>query len=313
MNGAFKGDPRSNVAKEVFNAFRQENYMIGAYFSKPDWHSQYYWWDRYATPDRNNNYSIEHNPWRWNMFKHFVYNQIEELVNGDYGNIDILWLDGGWVRNNIDMPEIARMARGYQPDLLIVDRTVPGLYENYQTPERGIPDKQLNYPWESCIPLGNDWGFTPRDKYRSATKVIHSLVEIVAKGGNLLLGIGPKADGTLPDIVIARLEEIGVWLKTNGEAIYNTRNTKIYNDGNTWFTQSKNGKTIYAIVCLKEGIPLPEKISWKGNIPAEKSKIKLLHTQKTVKWRKSGDGVEIVLPPNLPGKIPALVFSFDAK
>ena len=96
--GAFKNHPRKNVAKEVFNAFRNEGYMIGAYFSKPDWHSQYYWWDRYATPNRNNNYSIEKNPWRWNKFKEFTYNQIEELMNGDYGAMDILWLDGGWVR-----------------------------------------------------------------------------------------------------------------------------------------------------------------------------------------------------------------------
>lgn len=177
--GAFKGDPRSNIAKEVFNAFREKGYMIGAYFSKPDWHCQYYWWDKYATPNRNNNYNIEKNPWRWEKYKEFTYNQIEEIVNGDYGNIDILWLDGGWVRptrkgdaermgraykgiQDINMPGIARMARSYQPSMLIVDRTVPGEYENYQTPERGIPDRQIDVPWESCIPLGYDWLCTYR-------------------------------------------------------------------------------------------------------------------------------------------------------
>ncbi|MDR3339265.1 MAG: alpha-L-fucosidase [Candidatus Symbiothrix sp.] len=311
MNGAFKGDPRSNVTKEVFDAFRKENYMIGAYFSKPDWHSQYYWWDRYATPNRHQNYKIENFPWRWNVFKNFVYNQIEELVNGDYGTLDILWLDGGWVRNNIDMPEIARMARSYQKDLLIVDRTVPGKYENYQTPERGIPQKQEDNPWESCIPLGDDWGFTPGDDYKSPTKVIHSLVEIVAKGGNLLLGIGPKADGTLPEEVILRLHEIGQWLDKNGEAIYNTRNAAVYNDGNTWFTKSKDGKTIYAIVCLEEGKPLPTSVSWKGNEPVKSSEMRLLQTQKTVKWRKSGGAVEVMLPKNLPAGTSALAFSFQ--
>ena len=327
MNGPFKNHPRNNVAKEIFEAFRKENYMIGAYFSKPDWHSQYYWWDRYATPNRNNNYDIVRNEWRWNKFKEYTYNQIEELVNGDYGAIDILWLDGGWVRparkgdaermgkaykgaQDIDMPKIASMVRRYQPGMLIVDRTVPGEFENYQTPERGIPDVQLHNPWESCITLGYDWGYVPTDIYKSPNEVIHILVEIVAKGGNLLLGIGPKPDGTLPDGVMYRLEKIGEWLSKNGEAIYNTRTTKFYHDENTWFTQSKDGKKIYAIHCLKENEPLPEKIVWKGNIPKKNAKIIFLETGKPVKWNSTKEGIEIVVPKGLPANQAAIAFSF---
>jgi Alpha-L-fucosidase len=328
--GAFKDDPRNNAAKEVFNAFRNENYMIGAYFSKPDWHCQYYWWDRYATPTRNNNYDIRKNPWRWNKFKEFTYNQLEELTNGDYGTIDILWLDGGWVRparpneaeragraykgaQDIDMPKIASMVRSYQPGILIVDRTVPGEFENYQTPERGIPETQLEHPWESCITLGGDWGYVPTDQYKSPAKVIHTLVEIVAKGGNLLLGIGPKPDGTIPDEVGERLNKIGQWMNKNGEAIFNTRITPVYNDKNTWFTQSKNGKTVYAIVCLEEGQAIPDKIVWKGNEPKKGSKIKLLQTGKNVSWKKIPEGIEVVVPKGLPVDQAALAFSFVVK
>lgn len=326
--GAFKNDPRANVAKEVFNAFRLQGYMIGAYFSKPDWHCQYYWWDRYATPTRNHNYSIAKNPWRWNKFKEFTYNQIEELLNGDYGAIDILWLDGGWVRGlrpgeqadqgrisrglpEIDMPKIAAMGRRYQPGLLIVDRTVPGEFENYQTPERGVPDMQLENPWESCIPLGNDWGYVPTDQFKTPAKVIHTLAEIVAKGGNLLLGIGPKPDGTLSEDVLVRLNKIGGWLSKNGEAIYNTRITLHYRDGNTWFTQSKDGKHLYAIVCLEEGKPLPRKIVWKGNQPAPGTNIILFETGKKVSWKKTADGVEIRLPGGLPSDLSALAFRLE--
>ena len=328
--GAFKNDPRSNIAKEVFNSFRNKGYMIGAYFSKPDWHCQYYWWDRYATPDRRQNYHIEKNKWRWDKFKEFTYNQIEEILIGDYGTIDILWLDGGWVRPlregeaerlgrnyrgvpEIDMPRIAKMARRHQPGILVVDRTVPGEFENYQTPERGIPATQLDNPWESCIPLGNDWGYVPTDEYKTPNQVIHSLVEIVAKGGSLLLGIGPKPDGTLPDEVAMKLEKIGEWTTKNAEAIYNTRITPVYNDAMTWFTQSKDGKTIYAIVCLEEGKPLPKTITWKGNEPLKNSKIKLLHTGKNMSWKKIADGVEITLPKNLPSDIAALAFSYNVK
>lgn len=327
-HGAFKDDPRRNVTKEVFTAFREKNYMIGAYFSKPDWHSQYYWWDRYATPNRNNNYSIDKNPWRWNKFKEFVYSQIEELTGGEYGNIDILWLDGGWVRpgkeeaakrlgkynkgsQDIDMPRIAAMVRKNQPGILIVDRTVPGEFENYQTPERGIPDVQLENPWESCIPLGNDWGYVPGDFYKTPAKVIHTLVEVVAKGGNLLLGVGPKPDGTLPEEVTARLEKVGEWLEKNGEAIYNTRNAFVYQDGNTWFTQSKDGKKIYAIACLEEGKSIPDRIVWKGNEPKKGCRMVLLQNGQLVKWKKTIDGTEVIVPRHLPSDLAALVFRFE--
>lgn len=325
--GAFKNHPRKNVAKEVFNAFRNEGYMIGAYFSKPDWHSQYYWWDRYSTPNRNNNYNIDKNPWRWEQFKKFTYNQIEELMNGDYGAMDILWLDGGWVAparpgakerlgknykgsQDIDMPKIAAMARNYQPGLLVVDRTIAGEYENYQTPEQGIPGEQLDTPWESCITLGIDWGWTPHQKYKSSANVIHKLVEIVAKGGSLVLGVGPKPDGTLPEEVIERLNGIGEWTSKNGKAIYETRITEVYNDNNIWFTQSKDGKTRYAIACLEEGKPLPETILWKGNEPKKGSKMKYIPTGKNVKWQKTDNGIVVTLPDNLPANQPAVAFEF---
>lgn len=325
--GAFKNHPRRNVAKEVFNAFRNESYMIGAYFSKPDWHSQYYWWDRYATPNRNVNYNINKNPWRWEQFKKFTYNQIEELMNGNYGPMDILWLDGGWVAparpgqaerqgsnfrgsQDVDIPRIAAMARRYNPGLLVVDRMIAGEYENYQTPEQGIPDTQLNNPWESCITLGIDWGFTHNQVYKPSRDIVHKLVEIVAKGGSLLLGIGPKPDGTLPAEVISRLEEIGRWTSKNGKAIYNTRITPEYNDGNTWFTQSKDGKTRYAITCLKEGEPLPKTLVWKGNEPKKGSKMKCVATGKTVKWKKSKDGIIVTLPKGISKDVPALALEF---
>ena len=73
-NGPFKNHPKSDVAKYVFEAFREKNFMVGAYFSKPDWHSQYYWWDYFATPNRSVNYKIERHPERWEKFKNFTFN-----------------------------------------------------------------------------------------------------------------------------------------------------------------------------------------------------------------------------------------------
>ena len=89
------------LPKKYFRHFRKENFWIGAYFSKPDWHSDYYWWKQFPPSDRNANYSIQKYPEQWKKFVDFTHNQINELVS-DYGKVDILWLDGGWVRKKTD-------------------------------------------------------------------------------------------------------------------------------------------------------------------------------------------------------------------
>jgi alpha-L-fucosidase len=330
--GPFKNHPKADVTKYVFDAFRKENFMIGAYFSKPDWHTEYYWWPKYATANRNNNYDIRKYSWRWNKFKEFTHNQLSELMH-NYGSVDILWLDGGWVRpretvneevlswgapipewsQDIDMPKIANMARAAQPGLLMVDRTVHGPYENYQTPEQRIPERQLDHPWESCMTLGGAWGYVPGDRCKSSAKVIHTLIEVVAKGGSLLLGIGPKPDGTLADEAVQRLQEVGKWMDRNGEAIYNTRITKNYHDGNTWFTENPKTGVRYALVCLAEGSPLSNEITWQQNPPKKGSKMTWLQTGKTVEWKQDGNEVRIFLPASVLATKephPALAFAF---
>lgn len=298
---AFRDNARRDVLKYVLDAFRGKGFMIGEYFSKPDWHSQDYWWDVYPTKrGRNVNYDIKKWPWRWERFKQFTYNQMEEILSR-YGSVDILWLDGGWVckENNqdIDMPHIAAMARRHQPGLIMVDRTIHGPYENYQTPERTVPEQQLNFPWESCIPLSNDWGWVQHPTWKSPEKVINTLIEVVAKGGNLVLGVGPTPEGLIQPEAVSRLQTIGRWLKANGRAIYNTTTTPVYQDGNTWFTASKDGRKLYAIYMVKEGETAPATISWNGNLP--RGSVKLLSTGRTLKTRRSGNTVTVTLPAGI--------------
>lgn len=311
MNGAFKNNPRANVTKYVLDAFRNEDFMVGTYFSKPDWHSEYYWWPRYATATRGVNYKINNHPQQWEKFRQFTYNQIQELMTG-YGNVDILWLDGGWVaapRQDIRMDEIAEMARGNQPGLIVVDRTIHGKNENYLTPERSIPEKQLPFPWESCITLSNDWGWVPNAPFKSPNEVIALLAEVVAKGGNLLLGVGPTPEGIIQPEVVSRLDEIGKWLDTNGKAIYNTRITPVYHSENIWFTADKDGETLYAIyVPAKDGSK--SNIEWEGNLPKKGSKVILLESNKTVKWSVNGSKVKIGIPEKQLKNNNILVFSF---
>lgn len=308
-HGPFGKDPRHNIAKEVFNAYRNKGFMIGCYFSKPDWHSKWFWNPYYATPNRRINYKKQQHPDWWQNYRKFTQNQLNELTT-DYGNIDILWLDGGWITGDeIGLDTILVDARKRNPGMISVDRTIRGKNENYQTPEQGIPAKQLDIPWESCITLSHAWGWTPNAKFKSPNKVIGILSEIVAKGGCLALGVGPKADGTLQPEVVNNLLQIGNWLNKNGQAIYSTVNAAHYNDGKVWFTADKNGKTLYAIYALEDGEKTPKTITWTENKP--KGKLVLLQNGKSVKYTVKGNQVTVTLPSGLKNE--PLAFKFNSK
>lgn len=308
-HGPFGKDPRHNIAKEVFDAYRNKGFMIGCYFSKPDWHSKWFWNPYYATPNRRINYKKQQHPDWWQNYRKFTQNQLNELTT-DYGNIDILWLDGGWITGDeIGLDTILVDARKRNPGMISVDRTIRGKNENYQTPEQGIPAKQLDIPWESCITLSHAWGWTPNAKFKSPNKVIGILSEIVAKGGCLALGVGPKADGTLQPEVVKNLLQIGNWLNKNGQAIYSTVNAAHYNDGKVWFTADKNGKTLYAIYALEDGEKTPKTITWTENKP--KGKLILLQNGKSVKYTVKGNQVTVTLPSGLKNE--PLAFKFNSK
>lgn len=300
-NSGFAGNERANVLTYVMDAFRNEGMMAGMYFSKPDWHCPYYWWPAKATPNRLHNYNIKDYPERWERYKQYVYDQVDELMTG-YGQVDILWLDGGWCtppREDINLGSIVQNARRHQPGLIVVDRTCGGEFENYQTPEQTIPDHQILHPWESCITLTQDWGWNDHPQYKSVDRVIAILSEIVAKGGSLLLGVGPTPQGLIEQSSVERMQEIGTWLEANGEAIYGTVPTPNYTNAEhtVWFTASKNGKAIYAIVPQQDNVAMPQTISWQGNLPRRGGRIIDLATGRKVKYVLSADNqITVTLP-----------------
>lgn len=309
-NGPFKDNPKKDVARYVFDAFRAKNFMIGCYFSKPDWHCEWFWNPYFDTNGRMQNYKREkHSDW-WKNYQDFTYNQLTELMT-NYGKFDILWLDGGWITGEeVRLDEVLANARGgQQPGLISVDRTIKGKNENYQTPEHTIPEKQLNHPWETCMPLSGAWGWVPNATFKTSNHVVNLLSEIVAKGGCFVLGVGPTAEGLIQPEVVERLQGVGKWLRANGKAIYNTRTTPHYNDGRTWFTADKDGKTLYAIYTLPDNEKLPATIEWTGNIPT--GTMKLLKGNRTVKYTCNGDKVTVTLPKGLANE--SLAFSFKVK
>jgi len=293
----FHGHPHANVTREVFDAFRGEKLGISCYFSKSDWHSPYYWHPDVPAHTRNPNYDTHAHPDRWAGFVNFVHRQVEELMTG-YGPIDVLWLDGGQVRppdQDIQMAALAAMARSHQPGLIIADRTVGGPYENIQTPEQQVPDAPIDRAWESCLTMGTSWSYVPDDVYKPARRLIHLLIDIVAKGGNFLLNVGPSPEGILPATALDRLNEIGSWMAVNAEAIHGTRAASLHRQGNVCYT--RKGNYTYAIILAEEGSDHPPaRILLAGIRPAKGTEVHLLGTPQAVEYTVSDGGTELSLP-----------------
>ena len=248
----FSTDRRADIVRHVFDAFRAEGLGISAYFSKPDWHNTDYWEDsgigHKTTPMPT--YEVKKNPAKWAKFREYTKNQILELVR-DYGKIDVIWLDGGQVKRkrglDINIEEIIAEARKFNPGLISADRTAGGPCENVITPEQTVPKSPIAVPWESCITIGKGWGYRFDDEYKSVRQIVHMLIDVVAKGGNLALNVGPQPDGRLPPPAVERMNALGAWLKVNGEAIYETRPLPPFRKGDWAFTRNRKTGAEYAI------------------------------------------------------------------
>jgi alpha-L-fucosidase len=331
----FSTNPKANITKEIFDAFRLQNLWVGAYFSKPDWNHPNYW-DPYFPPfDRNVNYDPALYPEKWEKYVQFTHNQILELLS-DYGSVDILWLDGGWVKKrdqqNIDenylekfeenegrngflkhrivsqdirMDELVAKARQKQPGLIVVDRAVYGKNQNYLTPENRVPDRTLPYPWESCIISGGGWSYTPDATYMTGYQGIQLLVDIVAKGGNLLLNIAPSPTGEWQDGAYKLLKEFEKWMRVNSEAIYNTSPLAPYKEDNICMTQKENGNAYFFYMAKENEVLIPAKITVKSHQPVKGSKVYLLGSDNPLIWTATGQGFTVQIPSTIRKKSPS--------
>ena len=265
---------------------------ISVYFSKPDWHSDDYWHREFGTaPTRNVNYSIEEHPEMWERFVSYTHRQIEELGTR-YGKIDCLWLDGGWVNpdnqgQDIRLGEIVNELRsGPQPHLIVCDRTVGGEFENIVTPEKEIPERPMNIPWETCTTVGDRFSFHYTDNFKTGRQLVHLLLNVVSRGGNLALNVAPQPDGALPAGAVASLRDLGRWMRIHGEGIYNTTIAEPYFIRNIRYTAK--GDTRYIFYLYEDCASLPLKLHLRFSGKAHH--IRLMRTGQEVPFEeKSGE------------------------
>ncbi len=244
-----KAKAKRDLITPFVNAVRKENLKVGLYFSLLDWS-----YPDYPNFLRDKKRYIKDKK-RWKNFTKFNFGQIEELTKF---NPDLYWFDGDWEQSAEQWKalEIRDLLLEKTPTTIINSR-LQG-YGDYATPEQGVPiQKPSNNYWELCMTMNNSWGYQPNDnKYKSTNQLIRILVDCISMGGNLLLDIGPKADGTIPKEQVKILKGIGKWTSKHKEAIYGTRAGIPHKYFNGYTALSKDKKIVYLYVDNKPNGPL---------------------------------------------------------
>lgn len=219
---------KKDLLKEFVDATREAGLQVGFYFSPEDFN---FLRDHHIHISRTD---VKMDAQTRREYDEYTRKQCEELMT-NYGKIDVLFIDG-------DPKEVVKQTCWkLQPDLLITRGAI-------KTPEQIMPGAMINEPWLSCITMGTAWGYQPtNERYKSGSQLIGLLIEARAKGGSLLLNVGPKPDGALPIEQEERLREMSAWYFVNRECIDSVRSWVISKEGDTWFT-AKGGHTLYAIV-----------------------------------------------------------------
>jgi alpha-L-fucosidase len=277
METPFKRD----IVRELCDAAHRHGIAIDLYFSHIDWYDADFRFDEWH-PLRDKAYTDKTDSAGFARFAKRHREQIREIL-ADYGRIDMLCLDMSlpdfcWPQ----VKDTVMMARRLQPDVLMRERGI-GAYGDYTTPENWIPkseglsDKRVDRPWMVIYTLADIFAYEPNGaRYKSGPWILSNLIDIVAKGGNFMVSIGPDGRGLFHPEAVRRLEYVGDWLKVNGEAIYATRPWKHWKEGNDIrYTASRDGRYVYAI-CLK----------W----PGEKLALRQVHAGERAEVRMLGVG-----------------------
>ena len=276
----------SAAGRDVLTPFveevrRQGGLRLGLYFSLIDWPREDYPNVFRAGPAR---YDIHREPERWQHFLAFNSAQLKELQ--DAYNPDLFWFDGDWEfkAEEWDAPGIVAALRAHNPDVIVNSR-IAG-YGDYDTPELGVPVTRPDSRWwETCMTIGDSWGFRKRDTdFKSVDTILRMLVDCMSMGGNLLLDIGPRADGTIPEEEVAVLKELGRWTSRHAEAVYPTRAGIPAGHVQAYTTLNHAGDILYAYLPYAPN----ESLEIKG-LKSVIKRVRVVGTDRELSWKRYND------------------------
>ncbi len=294
---------KRDLLGELKHACDKHDVVLGFYHSIMDWHHP----DAQAPHFPTYNNGKKSNPNFDRYIESYLKPQLRELITRY--DPAVLWFDGEWIPEwtHEHGQELYSFVRGLKPDIIINNRVDKGrqgmkgmnredrLYAgDFGTPEQEILEGVSDFDWEACMTMNDTWGFKSRDhNWKSAETLVHQLVDVAAKGGNYLLNVGPTAEGLIPAPSVERLTAVGLWLKTNGEAVFGAQRLEHFKENDTIFlTRSKDGRATYAMLTEWPGADL----RLTRVAPEEGSKIELLGYPRPLSWSREGNATIIKLP-----------------
>jgi alpha-L-fucosidase len=263
-------------------AMRDNDLRVGLYYSLIDWsHPDYPGFTR--TEKRYNN-----DPEKWKRFTGFYHQQMKEL--SQQFNPDLYWFDGDWEHSAEawQSEKLRNMLFSHNPKVILNSR-LQG-YGDYATPEQGVPlTKPENPYWELCMTMNDSWGYQHNDhNYKTPYQMIRIFVDCISMGGNLLMDIGPKADGSIPEEQLAILNEFGRWTKKHSEAIYGTRAGLSQDHYNGPSALSKDNKTLY--LYLPRNLHTAMHVT---GLASEVKNVRLVGTQQSLDFKQTNNLLSI--------------------
>jgi len=225
-----KQGPGRDLVREYVEAARAEGLRVGFYYSLMDWHHP----DgaRCATDEAARQRFVE-----------YIHTHIRELLT-NYGRVDVLWYDVAWPLDakGWESERMNRMVFQLQPDIIVNNRNkLPG---DFSTPEQRIEAAEAGRAWESCMTMNDSWGYQRADDdWKTPKQIVRNLITCAHDGGNYLLNIGPKPDGSVPPESVSILNTVGQWMDKNGQSIYETDICQPRRSRNGSFT--RRGNTLY--------------------------------------------------------------------